>query len=479
MRSGSHAAVDSGVPFGAAAAYRHFVAGVFSRVAERPLFEVLPPELELQSLWFAGAFGRCFRSTRGEAVEIVQFGHWNHSAGPDFQDAVVSVDGVKRRGTIELDTDVRDWERHRHGSNPAYDGVVLHLFFEAPGGTEHFTRNSKHAEIVQVRLGLDLLDAGAVRHPWEAEAHLGRCATPLESMSGERIESLLRSAAQYRLEQKAIQSRRLEEIHGRDQAIYQGIAQALGYRPNSFPMVVLAQRAPLAMIRKADPAEREAILFGIAGFLEQRAPDEAPEETRKYLASLWDWWWKRRGEFGAAAERLPAWKFAGVRPGNHPHRRIAALARIVDGWKELARITGGAGSFSEKAFRGFCAELSHPYWERHFTLRADPTGGPLALIGRSRVIEILANQIYPLLMGIGSARSPALWEEYEKLTAVLGNEKIRRASIRLFGNHPGRKKYLRKVFQQQALLQIYADFCLEDDSDCVACPFPEQLKQWP
>ena len=33
-----------------------------------------PSELELQALWFSGAFGRDFRSTDGRAVRIVQFG---------------------------------------------------------------------------------------------------------------------------------------------------------------------------------------------------------------------------------------------------------------------------------------------------------------------------------------------------------------------------------------------------------------------
>jgi hypothetical protein len=32
------------------------------------------------------------------------------------------------------------------------------------------------------------------------------------------------------------------------------------------------------------------------------------------------------------------------------------------------------------------------------------------------------------------------------------------------------------VAHQQGLLQIYEDFCLQDNSDCAQCPFPEQEK---
>jgi hypothetical protein len=51
--------------------------------------DVLPPELELQALWFSGAFGRDFRTTTGKRIRIVQFGEWNRGAGPDFHLAAI------------------------------------------------------------------------------------------------------------------------------------------------------------------------------------------------------------------------------------------------------------------------------------------------------------------------------------------------------------------------------------------------------
>jgi hypothetical protein len=37
---------------------------------------------------------------------------------------------------------------------------------------------------------------------------------------------------------------------------------------------------------------------------------------------------------------------------------------------------------------------------------------------------------------------------------------------------------MKTVAQQQGLLQIYEDFCLQDNSDCAHCPFPEQMGKW-
>jgi hypothetical protein len=111
--------------------YSRFRDFVFSGVEESSA--LLPgmadpiAELDLQSLWFAGAFGREFTSSEGKAVRIVDFGIWNSGAGPDFTDCVIELDGQAIRGDIELDPDARDWEHHGHGANADYARVVLHL----------------------------------------------------------------------------------------------------------------------------------------------------------------------------------------------------------------------------------------------------------------------------------------------------------------------------------------------------------------
>ena len=61
---------------------------------------------------------------------------------------------------------------------------------------------------------------------------------------------------------------------------------------------------------------------------------------------------------------------------------------------------------------------------------------------------------------------------------MLDNQKVRRASLRLFGEGERGDLFQKRLFQQQGLLQIYEDYCLEDDSACEDCPFPEKLKEW-
>src|SRR2546423_3400422 len=267
-----------------------------SRVGERPLIALpkIPNEFELQARWVAGEFGRRFRTLAGEAVEIVQFGFWNREAGPDFQDAVIRIgDGPTLRGTIEIDLLDRNWELHGHATNPAFDDAILHVFVER-SGVEFFARTSTHRNVPQVQLDLaSLRDAAIGTVPL---AHAGRCVAPLRNLAAERITSILEGAAKFRLQQKANRLRQRIEAHGRDEVLFQTMAEALGYKQNRLPFTLLTQRLPVTFLRK-HRVDSEALLFGIPGFLDAPDWEAVRKSTRTSLLLLWDRWWKYREQF--------------------------------------------------------------------------------------------------------------------------------------------------------------------------------------
>jgi hypothetical protein len=439
-----------------------------SRVAEQSLIALprIPTELEVQARWFAGDFGRALATTSGESVEVVQFGFWNREAGPDFQDAAVRIgDGAVRRGAIEIDLLDRNWERHGHATNAAFEDAILHVFVER-SSTEFFTRTRSHRLVPQVQLDLSVLsNAGAEA----ALAHAGRCVAPLRDLATERVTNVLEAAAQFRLQRKAERLRQRMDAHGRDEAVYQAVADALGYKQNRLPFTILAQRLPIAFLRR-NPGDAEALLFGVAGFLDAPNLDELRRSTRTYLRSLWDKWWKYRDRFARLIFPATLWKVSGARPLNHPHRRLGALATLVGHWKKFSSLADRAdGNIDE-----LLTDLHHDFWSTHYTLAAKSAAKPLALIGDSRVAEILANVIYPLAVVDGRE----VWSDYRKLPARLSNQSVRIAAARLFADDPRQREFLRPLAGQQGLLQIYEDFCLRDASDCAQCPFPEQVRNW-
>jgi hypothetical protein len=432
----------------------------------------LPPELELQALWFAGGLGRDFRTTTGKTVRIVQFGEWNRGAGPDFILAAVEIDGELRTGPLELDPCAEDWELHQHSVNPAFQNVILHVIFRSDM-RRPFTRTLDHREVPQVVIS-EMQLADAMNRPLRevAIAHPGRCVTPLRGLPVGAIERLLDEAAMFRANGKATRWLRTADAHGRDAALFHATAQTLGYRGNTLPMRLLAQRLPLAALR-AEGAAAEAALFGTAGFLSADQHELAPSDTRDYLRQLWDDWWRIRDRYDAAPERAILWKTYGQRPANHPHRRVGALAALVQNWPQYRKLAL-ARPFSAKPLLEFLQALDHPFWSHRHTLTSGASVQRVALFGRTQALELIANHLAPLAMH----EDGMLYRDYFRLRNSAANDKVKRCGLRLFGSTKAAEPWTRRIAHHQALLQIYQDFCLDDFSDCKNCPFPEQLAQW-
>jgi Protein of unknown function (DUF2851) len=442
----------------------------YVRVRERALFVAprVPNELELQARWFAGDFGKEFRSTAGDKIDIVQFGTWNREAGPDFCDAAIRINGSEPiRGSIEFDLTDRNWEAHGHATNPAFDETVLHIFVHK-SEREFFSRTSSNRNVPQVMVDLAALpDSFSANLPL---ARPGRCQAPLKDLPEERVRSILMAAAQFRQQRKAAGIQRKIDSHGRDEALSQEIAAALGYKQNKLPFTLLAQRLPLKTLR-AQIDDVEAMLFGAAGFLENPDLADYKTKTRDYVRALWDRWWPYRDKMKRIVLPAKIWRVSGARPLNHPQRRLAALAVIAQKWPVFLK---SLGKIDIRGVRDFFLELQHPFWNFHYTLNSEPSTKVMAMVGESRVTEIFANVLFPFFASEGRD----IWNDYEKLPSQLSNRRVETAATRLFGDDPRRPLFLKTAAYQQALLQIYEDFCLQDNSDCAQCPFPEQMQKW-
>jgi hypothetical protein len=197
------------------------------------------------------------------------------------------------------------------------------------------------------------------------------------------------------------------------------------------------------------------------------------------VRQLWDGWGPHRDELQRFILPANTWRLSSTRPVNHPQRRLAALAILATDWPRLQRASGKS---SVAAATDFFQALEHPFWNFHYTLTAAASPKKMALIGNSRVADILANVLFPFWMAHDSqAPNPAstgVWAEYAKLPAQLSNRRLETAATRLFGDDSRRQQLLKTVAHQQGLLQIYEDFCMQDNSDCAQCPFPEQMSTW-
>lgn len=427
------------------------------RVEESPV--AADNELAWQARWFSGACGRKFVTTDGREVCIAGFGEWNREAGPDFANACVSIDGHERRGAIEVDLDAAGWEQHKHATNPNYENVVLHVVVRRPA-RRHFPRTASNREIPQVCLSDGAAAGTAI--PTQTSKRHGHCRAPLRDLPPEKLSDLLAVAAQRRAERKGDALSGMIEARGIDAALYESVAVALGYKHNKLPLQILAQRVPPSL---AATARGESLLFGLAGFLEK--PQPPSDDARSAIASLWKSWWRQRAECEHLILPRTAWRLNGLRPANHPLRRLGALAAIARRWKSVrSAIESGSLTALEKALE----KLQHPFWSFHTTWNSPRRSAPLALVGAERIRDIYANISLPLAIARGAE------PRWKNLPSPASNSTLRLVAERLIGAPPPRA-LANQLCAQQGLLQIHADFCVQSHGECSRCRLPELVKR--
>lgn len=449
-------------------AYRQFAESIyhsaaFSAEEEQTTPAISPSELEIQQLWAKGMLIGEGKTEHHGRVRILDVGQWNRGSGADFLRAEIEIEGKTKRGDIEIDRHAQDWERHEHGSNPAFNEVVLHVVLSPPP-QGWYTRDSLHREIPVLYLAPSAWQqALGLSHTTPSPLPLPRCSAPLATLPPASIQSLLQAAAAHRISQKRKIFRAKVHQQGEEQTWYEALAETLGYSANKEAMRLLAARAPLKQLA----GREEALLFGVAGFLLPMLPETSDNEARKYHRSVWDAWWPMQQDFALNAGREIPWVYAATRPQNHPHRRVAALATAVKEWNKLFPLFTASGV---KRLAERLANLRHPYWDMHYTLPSAPAKKRMAMIGLARINDFLINHVYV------QDESEASWHSYLSIKSPTSPGIVKRTAQRLFGQRQDILAMLQHAYAQQAILQIDADFCA--GSGCRDCLFPEQLAQW-
>jgi hypothetical protein len=141
------------------------------------------------------------------------------------------------------------------------------------------------------------------------------------------------------------------------------------------------------------------------------------------------------------------WKLSGLRPANHPHRRLGALAAAARGFAALRREMKKNGI---RGFENFFTGLADDYWNRHWNLSAARLDRDLALVGADRVRDLVINALIPSLP-LEEGR-----EALAKRAGPTASGKILRACEWLLGESDPR--LFKSALHQQGLLQLYADF---------------------
>jgi hypothetical protein len=480
-----------------------------------------PPERLLQAIWRHQRLQRDrLQTADGRSVRILHPGFVSVEGGPDFRGAVIQIgDAAPCSGDVEIDLRSAGWHAHGHDRNPEFKNVLLHVVWERLGVPPSGGAGNDGRLKAELRtrppasLSLcDALDAPIAElglwlendPPRDLPENLrGQCCVALRELDETRQGRILDAAARVRFQAKAEQFRARARHAGWEQALWEGLFRALGYKHNVWPMQNLAELRP-RWRRGADPAlALQARLLGLSGLL----PAELPRVQAGgdgYLRRVWDCWWRERDEFSDCVLPRAVWKFHGLRPANHPQRRLALAAHWLADKKLISKIEHWSvasigegcragdpeilGTATRRPSRALLDSLREileverdEFWSWHWTFRSARLKKPQPLLGDARVTDLAVNVILPWLWTrAAEGKNGRLQQIIEHRHAVWpqaeDNSILKLARQRLLG--VGRSRALRSASAQQGLIQITRDFCEHSNAVCENCRFPELVRGW-
>ncbi|MGH7951169.1 MAG: DUF2851 family protein [Limisphaerales bacterium] len=473
-----------------------------------------PTERLLQAIWQHQRLRRDQLQTGGgKIVRVFHPGFISVEGGPDFRNAVLQIgNDTPRSGDVEIDLRANGWRAHGHDRNSNFQNVLLHVVWE--NEVQSLKSNVQSAPaILSLKNVLDAplseLSLSLENEPLRSlpENLRGKCSAPLRELDEPQLAELLREAARVRFRFKARQFRARAKNVGWEQALWESLFRALGYKHNVWPMQNLAEQrlrlcsAPSRLCDDNLPA-LQARFLGISGLLPAELT-RAQKSADNYLRRAWDFWWRERGEFSDCVLPRTLWKFHGLRPANHPQRRLALAAHWLADKKFISKIEKwSATSFwegcrvgdpnsgtatrrpSRKIFESLHEILNverDEFWSWHWTFKSARLKKPQPLLGAARATDLAINVILPWLWiraveGKNEKVQREVEQRYFSWPAAEDNSILKLARQRLLGT--GGSKILNSAAAQQGLMQIVRDFCEHSNAVCDNCQFPNLVHDW-
>jgi Protein of unknown function (DUF2851) len=451
-----------------------------------------PSERLLQAIWQRQRLRRDrLKTTDGQIVRVLHPGFASAEGGPDFCGAVIQFGNERpRAGDVEIDLAAGGWRAHGHDRNPNFQNVVLHVIWEnkvpSPKSETQSTRASLPLESVLDAPLAELSLSLENESPGELPEYLrGRCCAPLRELNETKLTGLLNQAAGVRFQNKAELFRARAKLAGWRQALWENLFRALGYKHNAWPMQTLAESRTRWAVGARSPFEFQARLLGVSGLLPAELT-RAQKSADGYLRRVWDFWWRERDAFDDCILPREAWKFHGLRPANHPQRRLALAAHWLANDHFISNVERWCitklpeASLPDSLFEILQVQRD-AFWSWHWTFRLARLKKPQPLLGAARVTDLAVNVILPWLRARAAAgKNENIQREVERRffawPAAEDNSILKLARQRLLGTASARG--LKTAAAQQGLMQIVRDFCGRSNAICENCRFPDLARDW-
>lgn len=415
----------------------------------------------LHFVWAHGLFDQqLLYTTENESIEILNSGELNRHAGPDFNNAHVRIDDTDWFGHIEIHINSDEWMKHNHQKDPAYNNVTLHVVYNE---TEKVKREDG---TVVPCLELKGRILGHLIDNYEALKFSHQkipCMHRLKDIPAPVISQTLDRAMVQRLQRKSVWMEDwLQQSEGDWMTVFMAsLVRSFGFGTNGEAFELLALNLPVKEICRSenDSLKVMAIVFGIAGFLE-----ESPHDA--YQAKLRQEWIYQRKRLNLHTLDKSVFKFMRMRPGNFPSIRLAQLSAILADFQVIFQDIILNPNIPTM-LRMLGVELTD-YWNNHYQFGKKSNKHQCALSLSARQI-IIINAFVPFIFQFGyHNKDQGMMENALDILRKLPPE----------NNHIIRDWALSGIectsaFDSQSLLELRKYNC--DKRTCLDCPIGSKI----
>ncbi|HNV62166.1 MAG TPA: DUF2851 family protein, partial [Candidatus Cloacimonas acidaminovorans] len=272
----------------------------------------------LYHIWDEGHLAPNLKTVSGKDLKVNYQGQFNTFRGPDFINAIISIDGEDLQGAVEIHKNTQDWIKHSHQEDVFYNQVILHIVLHNDSPLPFTMKeNGELVEILELKNQLSdeiqklLADIGD-----KNLASGSDYCDLLSAIDNDRLLSILTISGKQRFMSKVRRFNASLALSDFDQILYEGMMEAAGYDKNKFNLFQLAQSIPFAKLKewhkeglKSD--EMISIFLGSSGLL-LKSRNRLNGELYATLSHSFE-----SQRFYARKINVD-WQLFRIRPGNHP-----------------------------------------------------------------------------------------------------------------------------------------------------------------
>ena len=399
-------------------------------------------------------------TSEGVPIQVLQVGHHNYNAGPDFFNGQLIIGNQKWAGTIEIHVHSSDWYIHNHEKDKAYDTVILHVVWQHDA--EVYRKNGSQIPtlVLQDYISSEML--ANYRALYSQKTKWIVCEDYFPKVASFTLNSWLERLYIERLEQKSTTiSERLIALQNDWEAVFfEMLAKSFGLVVNGASFLSIAQSIPFILIQKYrhNPDQLEALLFGQAGFLDVEAKDVYQLNQQQSYGYI-----KQKHGLKKSGVAVP--KYFRLRPHNFPNIRLSQLANLYFERSHLFSSAIEATSV-EQLYKLFNVSAL-PYWETHYSFGVTAASYKRTT-SKAFIDLLLINTIIPIKFCYAQKMRHDNVEELLAMARSLTKE-----NNTIINRFNALKKVAINAFDSQALLQLNKYYCSK--LKCMQCAIGNEI----